>query len=79
MENDGRIIFGSTVTVKDIESEKISELWKPGDRVRHPNFGSGVVVEVRERRDDIEVAVAFESKGVRRLLQSYAPLEADPN
>lgn len=66
-------------TKKDIESEKISGLWKPGDRVRHPNFGSGVVVEVRERRDDIEVAVAFESKGVRRLLQSYAPLEADPN
>ena len=61
------------------EKEKISELWKPGDRVRHPNFGSGVVVEVRERRDDIEVAVAFENKGVRRLLQSYAPLEADPN
>ena len=26
MENDGRIIFGSTVTVKDIESEKKNHL-----------------------------------------------------
>ena len=80
--NDVRISISSAKVepdkpVRDADEVAIAAVWKPGDRVRHPNFGSGLVVEVRERHDDIEIAVAFESKGVRRLLQSYAPLEAD--
>ena len=80
--NDVHISIPSTkierdAPVRDADKVAITAAWKPGDRVRHPNFGAGLVIEVRERHDDMEIAVAFESKGVRRLLQSYAPLEAD--
>jgi len=49
--------------------------WRPGDRVRHPKFGVGTVVSTQPHRGDVEVVVAFEEAGVRRLLQSFAPLE----
>jgi DNA helicase-2/ATP-dependent DNA helicase PcrA len=49
-------------------------LWNAGDRVVHPKFGAGTVVAVQQRPDDIELSVAFENAGVKRLLQSFAPL-----
>lgn len=51
-----------------------SPRWQPGERVVHDKFGEGTVVSVRPHRGDIEVVVAFEGAGVRRLLQSFAPL-----
>jgi DNA helicase-2/ATP-dependent DNA helicase PcrA len=48
--------------------------WNAGDRVIHPKFGAGTVVAVQQRPDDIELSVAFENAGVKRLLQSFAPL-----
>ncbi len=50
--------------------------WNAGDRVSHPKFGVGVVVAVQKRPDDIELSVAFEGAGLKRLLQSFAPLSA---
>ena len=51
--------------------------WQAGDRVRHAHFGEGIVVSCQERRGDVEVVVAFDDAkaGVKRLLQSLAPLE----
>ncbi len=49
--------------------------WQAGDRVAHAKFGTGTVVSTQPRSGDIEIVVAFESAGVRRLLQSFAPLE----
>ncbi len=52
-----------------------SEL-KPGDRVRHAQFGDGVVVSRKPVKDDTEVMVAFKSGvGVKKLLLSFAKLE----
>ena len=48
--------------------------WSTGDRVVHPKFGAGTVVSSHSNGSDVEVVVAFESAGVRRLLQSYAKL-----
>jgi len=48
--------------------------WSVGDHVFHPKFGVGTVVSTQPRSGDIEIVVAFEGAGVRRLLQSYAPL-----
>jgi DNA helicase-2/ATP-dependent DNA helicase PcrA len=47
----------------------------PGQRVRHANFGEGVVVSARVVEGDVEVTVAFVGQGVRRLLASFARLE----
>ncbi|MGC8875058.1 MAG: 3'-5' exonuclease, partial [Chloroflexia bacterium] len=46
-----------------------------GDRVRHPTFGEGIVVAVRPSGEDQELTVAFDKKGLRRLLAGYARLE----
>jgi DNA helicase-2/ATP-dependent DNA helicase PcrA len=43
--------------------------------VRHALFGEGVVVSSRILDDDEEVTVAFPSKGVKKLLASFAKLE----
>ena len=48
---------------------------KVGDRIRHDNFGEGIVVNCSRNRDDHEVVVDFENIGVKRLLLSLAPLE----
>ncbi len=49
--------------------------FKPGDKVHHATFGYGVVVSSKINRDDEEVDVAFEGKGVKRLLASIAGLK----
>jgi DNA helicase II / ATP-dependent DNA helicase PcrA len=48
--------------------------FRPGDHVRHPSLGSGVVVSSQVRSDDEEVTVAFPDKGVKKLMASFAKL-----
>jgi DNA helicase-2/ATP-dependent DNA helicase PcrA len=48
---------------------------KTGDRVRHAQFGEGLVVSHRAVKDDIEVTVAFDGAGIKKLLLSFAKLE----
>ncbi len=58
------------------EAASAEPQWQAGERVRHEMFGEGIVVSCQERRGDVEVVVAFDGKaGVKRLLQSLAPLE----
>jgi DNA helicase-2/ATP-dependent DNA helicase PcrA len=48
----------------------------PGDRVRHAQFGEGVVVASQMRGSDEEVTVAFAGKaGIKRLMASFAGLK----
>ncbi|MCC7363381.1 MAG: UvrD-helicase domain-containing protein [Dehalococcoidia bacterium] len=47
-----------------------------GDKVRHPKFGVGTIVSTQERGGDVELVVAFDGAGIKRLAQSLAPLEA---
>jgi DNA helicase-2/ATP-dependent DNA helicase PcrA len=49
--------------------------FETGDRVRHRIFGEGIVIESKVTGDDEEVTVAFEEKGIKRLLASFAKLE----
>ena len=49
-----------------------------GERVRHATFGVGVVVSCEVERGDQRITVAFEGRGVKRLLLSLAPLEPAP-
>ncbi len=46
-----------------------------GDRVRHPAFGEGTVIESQLRGQDEEVTVAFAGRGIKRLVASLARLE----
>ena len=52
--------------------------FRAGQRVKHPAFGEGIVIESRIDRDDEEVTVAFKKAGVKRLLASFAKLQKLP-
>jgi DNA helicase-2/ATP-dependent DNA helicase PcrA len=47
----------------------------PGQRVFHPKFGDGEILEVLPRRDDLEVVVAFVRVGTKRLMASLARMD----
>jgi len=49
--------------------------FKAGDRVRHAQFGEGVVVNCKKSGDDFEVTVVFTTAGIKHLMQSFARLE----
>ena len=48
-----------------------------GERVVHPTFGSGSIVEVSGFGRDMRVAVDFDGRGRKRLFVRYAGLEKD--
>jgi DNA helicase-2/ATP-dependent DNA helicase PcrA len=54
----------------------ISPTYRPGAAVTHPVFGPGTVVSSKRVGDDEEITVAFEGRGVKRLMAAYAKLEA---
>ncbi len=51
------------------------QLFNAGDRVSHPTFGQGLVISSALKGGDEEVTVAFEGRGIKRLLASYAKIE----
>ena len=52
--------------------------FKAGDRVTHPSFGEGMVVETKLAGGDEEVSVAFKGRGIKRLMASFANLRKIP-
>ncbi len=51
------------------------QLYRSGDRVSHPTFGQGTVISSTLVEGDEEVTVAFEGRGIKRLLASFAKME----
>ena len=49
--------------------------FRAGDKVRHPAFGQGTVIESKVRGGDEEVTVAFARRGIKKLIASMAKLE----
>ncbi len=50
-------------------------IYAAGQKVFHPKFGEGQVLEVLERRSDQEVVVEFERGGSKRLMASLARMD----
>lgn len=46
-----------------------------GDKVRHKKFGIGTIVQIKDRDNDKELVIAFDTDGLKRLLLSIAPIE----
>lgn len=59
----------------DAASERKSAFF-PGQKVRHSKFGEGLVISSKLVEDDEEVTVSFNGQGIKRLLASFAKLEA---
>lgn len=48
---------------------------KPGHKIRHKVFGLGTVISIRAAKNDQEITIAFDQKGIKVLALSIAPLE----
>ena len=61
--------------------EKIQQMagddgFRPGQKVKHDSFGTGVVLKVEELENDVQISVAFPTPhGIKKLLQSFAKLK----
>ncbi|MCI9449209.1 MAG: UvrD-helicase domain-containing protein [Clostridiales bacterium] len=51
------------------------EKFKAGDSIKHPVFGSGVILSVKPMGGDILYEIVFESAGTKRLMATYAKLK----
>jgi DNA helicase-2/ATP-dependent DNA helicase PcrA len=49
--------------------------FRAGDKVRHPSFGDGIVINSKPLGNDEEVEIVFVNKGVKKLIASLARLE----
>jgi len=49
--------------------------YRPGEKVMHPEFGRGIVLNSSGSGNDEQVTVAFDSYGIKKLLVGYAKLE----
>ncbi|MCD4750747.1 MAG: UvrD-helicase domain-containing protein [Thermoanaerobaculales bacterium] len=49
--------------------------WRPGDRVRHRRFGTGVVLSCRGRGPQLQLVVYFDRGGRKTLVPTIAKLE----
>lgn len=49
--------------------------WNVGDKVKHKAWGEGTVVKVGGVGEDMELDIAFDSQGIKRLLAAFAPIE----
>ncbi|MDO8616140.1 MAG: UvrD-helicase domain-containing protein [Dehalococcoidia bacterium] len=58
------------------DAVRAPQTFAPGDHVRHPKFGEGVVVSCEPSGADCQVVVAFQGEAaIKKLLLSFAPLE----
>jgi DNA helicase-2/ATP-dependent DNA helicase PcrA len=65
--------FGKRVkpTVEDADGKG----WRPGDRVQHRRFGTGVVLSCQGRGPQLKLVVYFDKAGRKTLVPTIAKLE----
>lgn len=63
-----------TVSTLPRDNGGLGDALRPGDRINHPDFGSGSIVEVTGIGDKKVAHVQFDSFGRKRLLVKIAPI-----
>jgi DNA helicase II / ATP-dependent DNA helicase PcrA len=70
---------GTLVPVKPVSKTVLKPSgetpFRPGEKVKHAVFGSGVVISCTGVGDEAQVSVAFPNVGVKKLVVGYARLE----
>jgi len=56
-------------------SEEFNESFSIGERVLHPSFGNGKVLEIKGQGENQKIVVSFINVGVKKLSLKYANLE----
>ena len=69
--NEVQVSMGTTKKVR----EKETSLWRIGQRVRHPMFGDGKILDKSGSGDGLKMVVLFNSGETKKLLVKYAGLQ----
>jgi len=48
--------------------------WKIGQKVSHPKFGTGIILEINGKGDNAKIKIKFEQWGIKLLVAMYANL-----
>jgi len=48
---------------------------KAGSKIKHKAFGNGTVISVKGSGEKAELTIAFDSKGIKKLMLGFAPIE----
>ena len=51
------------------------EIFKAGDRVKHMLFGEGEILSAQKMGSDYLYEIAFDTKGTKKLMATYAKLK----
>ncbi|MBK0348474.1 DNA helicase PcrA [Aerococcaceae bacterium zg-ZJ1578] len=51
-----------------------NQAWTAGDKVEHPKWGVGTIVQVTENKSDTTLSIAFPNQGIKQLIAAYAPI-----
>lgn len=71
-----RIISAPAVlTQREIKVMSSGDNIRVGQKVSHKKWGQGLIVAVDKKEDDVEITVAFDSQGIKKLSAKYAPIE----
>lgn len=60
--------------VKPKETGANRSSWSVGDKVSHKKWGTGTVVKISGSGEDMELDIAFNQQGIKRLLAAFAPI-----
>lgn len=55
-------------------SQQAKQDYKAGDTVKHKKFGTGMILSVTPKGEDLQLEIAFDSCGTKTLMSSFAPL-----
>ncbi|MCY9806671.1 DNA helicase PcrA [Lentilactobacillus senioris] len=64
----------SQTVEKPKETGANKKQWQIGDKVSHKAWGTGTVVKVSGQGEDMELDIAFDQQGIKRLLAAFAPI-----
>ncbi|MBR7926899.1 UvrD-helicase domain-containing protein [Aerococcaceae bacterium zg-ZUI334] len=51
-----------------------NQTWTAGDKVEHPKWGVGTIVQVTENKSDTTLSIVFPNQGIKQLIAAYAPI-----
>jgi len=58
-----------------VEEPKGKKGFRPGQKVRHPKYGEGMVFQREGEGEDSKITVQFPRFGLKKLVEKYAQLE----
>jgi DNA helicase II / ATP-dependent DNA helicase PcrA len=61
----------------DYEDAQTAPRFVKGERVRHPNFGRGIIRELSGFGQDLKAVIDFESVGRKKVVVRYANLQKE--